>query len=102
MTQAVPRVMLDPNSAIRAFFADRQWPQKASIGATINALAVIVLCLNFAMLPLAFCLWSLIAGYQIRHMHNVMKDPEAKLPQWENWFELLSAGLTWQAVYTGL
>lgn len=102
MTTDDTRILLDPNSAIQSFFADRNWPQRVGIGATINALSALVLTLNPAMLPLSFCLWSLIAGYQIKHMHNVMDDADTKLPKWENWFDLLSAGLSWQAVYSGL
>lgn len=92
---------LDPNAAIRSFFRDPTWRLKASIGGTFNACSLLLLVLNPVLLPLSVLLWSVVCGYTLKVMRVKIKDPEAPLPPWNDWLDLLISGLTWFAIYTG-
>jgi hypothetical protein len=92
---------LDPNEAIHSFFRDPTWRLKASIGATFNAFSLLLLVLNPVLLPLSVLLWSLVCGYMLKVMRVKIKNPEAPLPPWNEWLDLLISGLTWFAIYTG-
>ncbi|HEY9716548.1 MAG TPA: DUF4013 domain-containing protein [Trichormus sp.] len=93
--------VLDPNAAIRSIFRDPTWRFKASIGATFNACSLLLLVLNPMLLPLSVLLWSVVCGYMLKVMRVKIKDPEAPLPPWSEWIDLLISGLTWFAIYTG-
>jgi len=92
---------LDPNAAIRSFFRDPTWRVKAGIGATFNACSLLLLVLNPMLLPLSVLLWSLVCGYMLKVIRVKIKDPDAPLPAWNEWVDLLISGLTWFAIYTG-
>jgi len=92
---------IDPNGAVRSFFKDPTWRVKAGIGATFNCCSILLLALNPMLLPLSVLLWALVCGYMLKVIRVKIKDPDAPLPEWRDWVDLLISGLTWLAVYTG-
>lgn len=97
----IPLIGVDPEYAFRSFFKDPEWGRKSALGATFNALSVLLITFKLMLLPIVFLLWAVVAGYQMRVMRLKMADPDAKLPDWNDWVDLLISGLTWLAVYTG-
>lgn len=91
----------DPDLAARAFFRDPQWLFKTGIGGFLNVLSFILCALNYLLIPVAFLLWGVVTGYVLRAARAHMKDPTDKLPEWNDWLDLLISGLTWMAIYTG-
>ncbi|HNB20797.1 MAG TPA: DUF4013 domain-containing protein [Candidatus Melainabacteria bacterium] len=92
---------LDPDIAARAFFRDPQWLFKTGIGGFLNVLSFILCALNYLLIPVAFLLWGLVTGYVLRAARMHIKNPTEKLPDWNDWVDLLISGLTWMAIYTG-
>lgn len=92
---------LDPDLAARTFFRDPQWLFKTGIGGFLNVLSFILCALNYLLIPIAFLLWGLVTGYVLRAARTHIKNPEDKLPEWNDWLDLLISGLTWMAIYTG-
>lgn len=93
--------VLDPDLAARAFFRDPQWLFKTGIGGFLNVLSFILCALSYLLIPVAFLLWGVVTGYVLRAARAHMKDPNDKLPEWNDWLDLLISGLTWMAIYTG-
>ncbi len=91
----------DPNRAVKSFFADPDWRAKTALGATFNALSLVIFFFNPMLLPVVFIFWALVAGYRMRVMRTKIADPFCALPAWAEWVDLLISGLTWLAVYTG-
>src|SRR5690349_8722429 len=92
---------LDPDLAARAFFRDPQWLFKTGIGGFLNVLSFTLCALNYLLIPIAFLLWGLVTGYVLRAARTHIKNPEDRLPEWNDWLDLLISGLTWMAIYTG-
>lgn len=92
---------LDPNLALKQFFKDSDWRFKTGLGAVINASSFLLLVMNPVLLPLSFCLWSVVAGYELRVIRVRIKDANAPMPEWNDWLDLMISGLTWLAVYCG-
>ncbi|MCW5822033.1 MAG: DUF4013 domain-containing protein [Cyanobacteria bacterium TGS_CYA1] len=93
--------ILDPNQAIRQLVKDPDWTFKVGVGGIFNALSLVVLCGGLMMLPASFCCWALNTGYILRVMRSKMKDPEAKLPDWNDWLDLFISGMSWLAIAYG-
>ena len=91
----------DPNLAAKAFFSDPQWLFKTGIGGFLNVVSFILCALSYMLIPVAFLIWGVVTGYVLRAARVHMKNPEDKLPQWNDWMDLLISGLTWMAIYTG-
>jgi hypothetical protein len=92
---------LDPNVAAKAFFRDPQWLFKTGVGGFLNVLSFILCALNYMLIPVAFLMWGVVTGYVLRAARAHMADPQSKLPEWNDWLDLLISGLTWMAIYTG-
>ena len=92
---------LDPNLAFRLFFKDPDWRFKSGIGGVITASAFLLFVLNPLSIPLAFCCFGLLIGYNLRLIRSKIKDMNAPLPNWNDWLDLLISGLTWIAVLFG-
>jgi len=92
---------VDPDRAVRAFFSDPQWLFKTGVGGFFNVLSFILCALNYLLIPVAFLLWGVVTGYVLRAARAHMIDPESKLPEWNDWTDLLISGLTWMAIFTG-
>lgn len=92
---------LDPDLAVAGFFSDPQWLFKTGVGGFLNVLSFILCALNFMFIPLAFLMWGVVTGYVLRAARAHMIDPKSKLPEWNDWMDLLISGLTWMAIYTG-
>ncbi len=93
--------ILDPNLAFKALAKDPNWTFKIGVGGIFNALSLVVLCGGLMMLPASFCCWALNTGYILRVMRSKMKDPEAKLPDWNDWLDLFISGMSWLAIAYG-
>lgn len=93
--------VLDPNLAFRQLVKDPDWNFKVGVGGIFNALSLVVLCGGLMMLPASFCCWALNTGYVLRVMRSKMKDPEAKLPDWNDWLDLFISGMSWLAIAYG-
>lgn len=93
--------VLDPNLAFRHLVKDPDWTFKVGVGGIFNALSLVVLCGGLMMLPASFCCWALNTGYILRVMRSKMKDPEAKLPDWNDWLDLFISGMSWLAIAYG-
>lgn len=92
---------LDPNLAFRLFFQDPDWRVKSGIGGVLTAGAFLLFFLNSLFIPLAFALWALLIGYNLRLIRSKIADMNAPLPKWNDWLDLLISGLTWIAVAFG-
>jgi hypothetical protein len=83
------------DQAVRLLFADPDWQFKMGIGCLINGGAFALLLLNVVLLPLCFCLWSLVAGYILMTTASKVANPDNNLPAWTNFLELLIGGGIW-------
>src|SRR5690349_11850493 len=92
---------LDPDLAVKAFFGDPQWLFKTGIGGFLNVVSFILCALSYMLIPVAFLIWGVVTGYVLRAARLHIKDPAGKLPEWNDWMDLLISGLTWMAIYTG-
>lgn len=92
---------LDPDLSARAFFSDPQVLFKTGIGGFLNVLSFILCAISYMLIPIAFLLWGIVTGYVLRAARMHMKNPADKLPDWNDWMDLLISGLTWMAIYTG-
>jgi hypothetical protein len=101
MVNAAEKSSIDPELAWKSLFGDREWGKKVSVGATFNALSIILLLTNPLLLPIVFIFWALVCGYLHKVIHAKIADPNAPLPPWKDWLELVISGLTWLAVATG-
>jgi len=98
---SLPAVQLDPNQAMRLFFTDPDWRLKSIVGGTLGAAALLMLFLHKLLIPVAFCLWALLAGYNLRLIRSKIADINAPLPKWDDWSDLFISGLTWIALSFG-
>lgn len=95
---------LDPDEALSTYFRDPDWMFKTGMGGMFNATSLVFLFLNTMLIPLSFCLWALVGGYVMRAARLKLRAEvgvETKLPDWNDWNDLVISGLTWLAVYTG-
>lgn len=93
--------IFDPDLSVRAFFRDPQWLFKTGIGGFLNVVSFILCALSYMLIPVAFLIWGLVTGYVLRAARLHIKNPQDKLPEWNDWMDLLISGLTWMAIYTG-
>ncbi|MBC7999315.1 MAG: DUF4013 domain-containing protein [Leptolyngbya sp.] len=94
-------ISFNPDRALRAFFNDPQWLFKTGVGGLLNAVSLILCACSHLFIPVAFILWGITTGYVLRAARMRNLDPDSKLPEWNNWLDLLVSGLSWMAVYTG-
>jgi hypothetical protein len=92
---------LDPNQAVRLFFSDPDWRMKSGVGGMLGAAALLMLFLHKLLIPVAFCMWALLAGYNLRLIRCKIADINSPLPKWNDWPDLFISGLTWIAVAFG-
>ncbi|PWU00459.1 MAG: hypothetical protein C5B53_04035 [Candidatus Melainabacteria bacterium] len=92
---AESKTHLAADQAVRLLFADPDWQFKMGIGCLINGGAFALLLLNVILLPLCFCLWSLVAGYILMTTASKVVSPGNQLPVWTNFLELLIGGGIW-------
>ncbi len=93
--------VLEPNLAVKSLISDPDWTFKVGVGGIFNALSLIVLWGGMMMLPASFCCWALNTGYILRVMRSKMANPEAKLPDWNDWLDLFVSGMSWLAIAYG-
>ena len=92
---------LDPDAALKQIFKNPSWKLVAGIGSIMNAGALVLLGSGqFALplLPVAFLLWAAAQGYLLKVARATIASPDATLPEWSNWGDLLISGLTWIAI----
>jgi Protein of unknown function (DUF4013) len=70
-------------------FRGPNWKQKLMLGSVMS----------FLSLPLLFIPAVLIAGYNARILRQALNDQEPRLPEWDDWSQLLTDGLRLCAVY---
>ncbi len=90
----------DVGQLMRNLFAD-DWMPKTGLGGLFCGGAVIAILFSFVCLPLFAALWALTIGYCLRCIRLKLDDPEAKLPDWNEWGDLFMSGITWLALQTG-
>lgn len=100
-TNAEPVTGLDPNLAVKTFFQDADWRFKTGVGAVLNASCFLFAVMNSFLVPLAFCLAAVVAGYVMRVIRTKIQDQASPLPPWNDWLDLLISGMTWIAVFCG-
>lgn len=93
---------LDAQYAWDSVMKDSDWMFKMGVGGMINAGCMLLAVSSFYFTPVAFAFLALIAGYTLRFIRFRVKDPNIKLPLWNEWLELLMSGLTWIAIQFGL
>ena len=49
-------------------------------------------------LPVAFLVWAASQGYILKVARAAIKEPDANLPQWSGWGDMMISGLTWLAI----
>lgn len=92
---------LDPNSAIKTYFQDPDWMFKTGMGGMLNAASLVLCALSHLFIPVAFLMWGVTTGYILRAARQELTEQYGKLPDWNNWADLLVSGLTWMAIFTG-
>lgn len=92
---------LNPDAALNRVFNDKEWRLKISVGATINACSLILLCINPILIPLSVCGYALNLGYQLKVMRSALSPSGDQLPNWGDWMELVISGLTLLAIFCG-
>lgn len=93
--------VLDPNQAFKSLIGDPDWTFKIGVGGIFNAMSLIVLWGGVMMLPVSFCCWALTTGYVLRVLRSKSRDPQAKLPDWNEWLDLFVSGMSWLAIAYG-
>lgn len=94
---------LNADLAWRSILKDNDWLFKTGIGGTINALSGLLLAYTVAysaplLFPIPFALIAIVNGYLLSVIRYKSLSSDARLPDWENWTELLFSGLAWMAV----
>lgn len=96
---------LDANLAIRAYKADPDWMFKTGIGGVVNGACLIVATIdprNLLYVPVALALNGIVTGYLLRTAKTRVQKPDSRLPEWNEWVDLFTGGLTWVALQFGL
>jgi len=91
----------DLANSYRAFFKDPEWPLKTTIGGFINYTALGAFLFNPAFIPICFVLWALSTGYLLRTLRGSAAGDLEKLPQWNDWLDLIISGLSWLSIAAG-
>lgn len=91
----------DLSNSYRAFFKDPEWPLKTTIGGFINYMALGAFLFNPAFTPICFVLWALSTGYLLRTLRGSAAGDLEKLPQWNDWLDLIISGLSWLSIAAG-
>jgi hypothetical protein len=81
---------MDIGKSFAFVFEDEQWIVKVLIAAAI--LFVGILFSWVLLIPLILAL-ALLAGYSVEITRRVMRGELSKLPEWDNWGELIADGL---------
>jgi len=81
---------MDVGKSFAFVFEDEQWIVKILIGAAI--LLVGILFSWLLLVPLILAL-ALLSGYGVEITRRVMRGEVSKLPEWDNWSELMVDGL---------
>lgn len=93
---------LDADLALKGLSKDRDWLAKLGWGGTITAVAALVAgaseLKSLPLLLVSTALGSLTTGFVIRTMRMRLKDPDAKITEWNKWQGLLIPGLMWLAI----
>lgn len=91
---------LDPDRALKRFFRDRDWTVKTGVGGIFNALALAIFLMWPVLFPLSVILIALVQGYLLKTLRTFIKDKDAVLPAWNDWFDLFVSGMSWIALMT--
>lgn len=87
--------------SFKSITSEQGWMVKVMIGSLISYLAATTFIVNQLFLPLCVALLGLSYGYLLRVMRQCMADPTAKLPEWNNWLDLLISGISWATIGLG-
>lgn len=88
---------MDIQSLLRGILRD-DWMVKTGIGGILGAASLVAILYSPICLPLSAALVSPVSGYCLRAMRTKAGDPEAKLPDWNDWSDLFISGCTWIAL----
>ena len=91
----------DIDRLIKGLFSD-DWMVKTGVGGVLSAGALVAILYSLYCLPIFAGFSALAIGYCLRCMRVKAADPEAKLPQWNDWVDLFLSGITWIALQTGI
>jgi len=99
-----PPAVLDTKAGTDAYFGDPEWMSKTGTGGVLNALCLLMagaFVQSIWFIPLALAVSALVQGFLIRTAKVKQAEPSARLPQWNEWSDLVFAGLTWVAIQFG-
>lgn len=89
---------LDAQLALDGVFRDPEWMFKTGMGGMLSASVLVLGAASLMTLPVSLALSALITGYVLRVARVRAADTNAKLPDWNDWMDLLMSGLSWMAV----
>jgi hypothetical protein len=96
MTEASAKLsQLDAQLAWNSVFGDPEWMFKTGMGGMLSAACLILFAASTMTLPVAIALAAVLTGYVLRVARIRVPDPQAKLPEWNDWMDLLMSGLSW-------
>ncbi|MBX9771474.1 MAG: DUF4013 domain-containing protein [Candidatus Obscuribacterales bacterium] len=89
---------LDAQLAWDGVFGDPEWMFKTGMGGMLSAAALVLFAASLMTYPVAIAISAVLAGYVLRVARTRVADANAKLPDWNDWMDLLMSGLSWMAV----
>ncbi|MBX9723872.1 MAG: DUF4013 domain-containing protein [Candidatus Obscuribacterales bacterium] len=92
---------VDVERLLRAVLKD-EWMLKTGVGGILAATGIVAILYSFICLPLSAACVALMIGYCLRCMRVKAANPEAKLPDWNEWGDLFLSGITWIALQFGI
>ncbi len=95
---AAKLAQLDAQLAWDGVFRDPEWMFKTGMGGMLSAAALVLFAASLMTYPLAIAISAVLAGYVLRVARTRVADANAKLPDWNDWMDLLMSGLSWMAV----
>lgn len=89
---------LDAQLAWDGVFKDPEWMFKTGLGGMLSAASLVLSAASLMTWPLAIAISAILVGYVLRVARLRIVDTNAKLPDWNDWMDLLMSGLSWMAV----
>ncbi len=92
---------LDADLAVRSYFGDPDWMFKTGLGGVLSAACLLVGLMDvqrFLFVPVGLAFAAVIVGFLLRSARQRLKDPDGRLPEWNEWGDLFFSGLNWIAI----
>jgi len=92
------KAQIDAQLAWDGVFRDPEWMFKTGLGGMLSAASLVLSAASLMTWPLSIAISAVLAGYVLRVARARIADTNAKLPEWNEWMDLLMSGLSWMAV----